>query len=102
MALNKAKKKLDEIPNLKKLLKECEERCDEYMEKTIDQESMLESLPSLKKRINDGKDKIGTFNLNFLSLEKIAYIVMKHANYVKNNYIILRFFIHNPFSNVCL
>ena len=59
LALSKAKKKLEELPSLKRQLKECEERCDEYMEKTIDQENMLDSLPLLKKKINDGKDKIG-------------------------------------------
>ena len=59
LALSKAKKKLEELPSLKRQLKECEERCDEYMEKNIDQENMLDSLPLLKKKINDGKDKIG-------------------------------------------
>ena len=41
---------LGEIPSLKRQLRQAEERCDEYMEKTIDQESMLESF--LRSRRN--------------------------------------------------
>ena len=59
VAFEKAKSKLEEIPSLKRQLKEAEERCDDYMEKTIEQEAMLESIPTLKKKVADGKDKIG-------------------------------------------
>ena len=62
VAFEKAKSKLEEIPSLKRQLKEAEERCDDYMEKTIEQEAMLESIPTLKKKVADGKDKIGKYS----------------------------------------
>ena len=57
-ALEKAKARLEEIPSLKRQLRQAEERCDEYMEKTIDRESMPESIPALKKKLSESKDKI--------------------------------------------
>ena len=68
-ALEKAKSKLEEIPSLKRQLREAEERCDEYMEKTIDQESMLESIPALKKKLADSKDKIVDLHASVVKAE---------------------------------
>ena len=60
---------MEEIPSLKRQLRQAEERCDEYMEKTIDQESMLESIPALKKKLSESKDKIVDLHASVVKAE---------------------------------
>merc|ERR1712185_868656 len=68
-ALEKAKSKLAEIPALRRSLKQAEERTDEYMEKALDQEALLESIPALKQKVADGKDKIVDLHASLVKAE---------------------------------